>query len=130
MPMLLRLPLMLLELLLRGGASALKDLLRLVGGGAGGDEPQEVLESARAAAQQQLEEHEGESEEHGHHGALPYAPTRGCTVGTSSLVTRPVSAVSSSSSPHQRATLAGRSTTTVTTGALRRSRHALSPCGV
>jgi hypothetical protein len=39
MPMLLRLPLMLLELLLRGGASALKDLLRLLSGGAGEEAP-------------------------------------------------------------------------------------------
>jgi hypothetical protein len=39
MPMLLRLPLMLLELLLRGGASALKDLLRLLARGGAGDEP-------------------------------------------------------------------------------------------
>jgi hypothetical protein len=55
MPMLLRLPLMLLELLLRGGASALKDLLRLVGG-AGDDErpyvptPEAEAEAAAAAA--------------------------------------------------------------------------------
>src|SRR3954465_9890240 len=39
MPMLLRLPLMLLELLLRGGASALKVLLRLLAGGAGDERP-------------------------------------------------------------------------------------------
>ena len=39
MPMLLRLPLMLLELLLRGGASALKDLLRLLARSAGDERP-------------------------------------------------------------------------------------------
>jgi hypothetical protein len=35
---LLRLPLILLEMALRGGAGALKDVLRLLGGGGGGDE--------------------------------------------------------------------------------------------
>ena len=49
MPMLLRLPLMLLELLLRGGASALKDLLRLLTGGAGDERP--YVPSAEADAE-------------------------------------------------------------------------------
>src|ERR687890_138388 len=51
MSMLLRLPLMLLELLLRGGASALKDLLRLVGGGAGDDDERPYVPSAEAEAE-------------------------------------------------------------------------------
>src|SRR3954470_7059251 len=50
MPMLLRLPLMFLELLLRGGASALKDLLRLVGGGAGDERPYVPSPEAEAEA--------------------------------------------------------------------------------
>ena len=50
MPMLLRLPLMLLELLLRGGASALKDLLRLLAGGAGDERPYVPSPEAEAEA--------------------------------------------------------------------------------
>src|SRR3954447_2803973 len=61
MPMLLRLPLMFLELLLRGGASAIKDLLRLVGGGAGDERPYvpspeaEAEAAAAAAARREAE---------------------------------------------------------------------------
>jgi hypothetical protein len=53
---LLRLPLILLELALRGGAGALKDILRLVGGGADDDErpyvpsPEAEAEAAAAAS--------------------------------------------------------------------------------
>lgn len=50
MPMLLRLPLMLLELLLRGGASALKDLLRLLAGGATEEPPSVPSPEAEAEA--------------------------------------------------------------------------------
>ena len=50
MPMLLRLPLMLLELLLRGGASVLKDLLRLLAGGAGDERPYVPSPEAEAEA--------------------------------------------------------------------------------
>src|SRR3954452_21452320 len=50
MPMLLRLPLMLLELLLRGGASALKGLLRLLAGGAGDERPYVPSPAAEAQA--------------------------------------------------------------------------------
>ncbi len=50
MPMLLRLPLMLLELLLRGGASALKDLLRLLAGGARDERPYVPNPEAEAEA--------------------------------------------------------------------------------
>jgi hypothetical protein len=50
MPMLLRLPLMLLELLLRGGASALKDLLRLLARGARDERPYVPSPEAEAEA--------------------------------------------------------------------------------
>jgi hypothetical protein len=49
MHMLLRLPLVLLEMALRGGAGALKDILRLVGGGADGERP--YVPSAEAEAE-------------------------------------------------------------------------------
>src|SRR5215218_7993748 len=67
MPMLLRLPLMLLELLLRGGASALKDLLRLLA--RGGDErpyvpgPEAEAEAAAAASARREPEHVSEEAE-------------------------------------------------------------------
>jgi hypothetical protein len=51
MPMLLRLPLMLLELLLRGGASLLKDLLlRRLAGGSGDERPYVPSPEAEAEA--------------------------------------------------------------------------------
>ena len=47
---LLRLPLILLELALRGGAGALKDILRLVGGGSDADRPSAPTPEAEAEA--------------------------------------------------------------------------------
>jgi hypothetical protein len=49
MHMLLRLPLILLEMALRGGAGTLKDILRLVGGGSDGERP--YVPSAEAEAE-------------------------------------------------------------------------------
>src|SRR4051812_24122941 len=120
-------------------------------GAAAGDQAHDLLDGAGALAQRQLEQDEGESEEHVHARNLPLrlaqqpldrnavtpfavqvagADRHGIhDAGTISLVTSPVSAVTSSTTAYQRSTFAGVSTSTETTGTRRRSCHRTSPCG-